>query len=393
MRPFSLFPLLFVSIPVVSQDTQEGQVIISVGSDAIPALAGYFANDEALLVREKNVSILRVPEKELPFLSHLMHEKFGRCGGFFVEDSFQTALSAMRERFVSNDEAYTIDQAERVKEAIGLVREEKIRGTIEALSAFRNRYYHSPHGVQSQEFVGKTWLELASSLPNVRLEYFEHAAYPQRSVILTIPGVKTPEEVIVIGGHGDSIAGWNPPQDVEAPGADDNASGISTITEVIRVLSALNFAPDRTIKFMSYAAEEVGLRGSNEIATQFEQSGVQVKGVIQLDMTNFTTRPKEIVIMTDFTDPRQNQFMKNLLSTYLPTFTVLEDRCGYACSDHASWHRHGFPASIPFESRMREYNPNIHTKRDTISVSNNRAEHAVPFAQLVLAYAIELLTL
>ena len=53
---------------------------------------------------------------------------------------------------------------------------------------------------------------------------------------------------------------------MDAPGADDDASGIATLTEVIRVALANGWKPKRTVKFMGYAAEEVGLRGSNAIA-------------------------------------------------------------------------------------------------------------------------------
>ena len=152
----------------------------------------------------------------------------------------------------------------------------------------------------------------------------------------------------------------------------------------------MNFAPDRTIKFMSYAAEEVGLRGSGDIAAQFKNQNQHVMGVLQFDMTNYTKREKEIVLITDYTDLGQNSYMKQLISTYLPEFKVKEERCGYACSDHASWNRHGFPVSFPFETRMDEYNQNIHTENDTLDVSQNNANHTVTYAQLALAYIIEM---
>ena len=67
-------------------------------------------------------------------------------------------------------------------------------------------------------------------------------------------------EVIVIGGHIDSISLAR--ASGTAPGADDDASGIATITEVARVLLQADYRPARTLVFMGYAAEEVGLRGS-----------------------------------------------------------------------------------------------------------------------------------
>ena len=57
------------------------------------------------------------------------------------------------------------------------------------------------------------------------------------------------EEIIVIGGHADSIAGFWGGAKAHAPGADDNASGISTITEIIRVFLESGVKPERTVQF------------------------------------------------------------------------------------------------------------------------------------------------
>ena len=40
------------------------------------------------------------------------------------------------------------------------------------------------------------------------------------------------------------------------PGADDDASGIASATEVLRVAIERDYRPERTVKFMAYAAEE-----------------------------------------------------------------------------------------------------------------------------------------
>jgi putative aminopeptidase FrvX len=68
---------------------------------------------------------------------------------------------------------------------------------------------------------------------------------------------------IWIRSNGSAVAA---PQQV-APGADDDASGIAPLLEVLRIALASGWKPKRTVKFMGYAREEVGLRGSNAIAT------------------------------------------------------------------------------------------------------------------------------
>jgi len=207
--------------------------------------------------------------------------------------------------------------------------------------------------------------------------------------VLTIAGAS--KETIIVGGHQDSISGYFSGPKVRAPGADDNASGIATITEIIRVLVDRSYQPQKTIKFMAYAAEEVGLLGSKEIAKSYKERSENVVGVMQLDMVNYKgTQNFDIVLMNDYTNAEQNKFIGSLIDTYLPGIKWAYDSCGYACSDHASWHMQGFPASVPFEAKMRDMNGRIHTANDTINVSGDNADHAAKFAKLALSFIVEL---
>ncbi|MEK6626877.1 MAG: M20/M25/M40 family metallo-hydrolase, partial [Bdellovibrionota bacterium] len=169
-----------------------------------------------------------------------------------------------------------------------------------------------------------------------------------------------------------------------------NASGIATLTEIVRVLMTSSYRPKHTIKFMAYAAEEVGLWGSKEVAQQAKRDNQNIIGVMQLDMTNYKgSSDLDIVLMSDYTNAEQNAFMGRLIDEYVKV-PWGQDRCGYACSDHASWHGQGFPASMPFEARMSEMNRRIHTPQDTIDLSGGNAQHALKFAKLGVAFAVEL---
>jgi len=61
-----------------------------------------------------------------------------------------------------------------------------------------------------------------------------------------------------------------------------------------------------------------------------------------------------------------------LVGTYLPALKLGYDKCGYGCSDHASWNAQGYPASMPFESSMARDNPTIHTAKDTLANSGGQ---------------------
>lgn len=375
----------------------EKEIFITIGTDAVPTSKS-FSNTEHVAT-DGEISVMKISPKDVELLSHEMHEKFHRCGGFVVHESEAEAkevLSAAKARKTAKNFPfvnYSITEGETVRSMTTKVSEFNIRDMIIKMSAFHNRYYKSQTGVDSQAFVKKTWENLSVGRSDVSVEYFNHTRWPQPSIIMTIEGNSKKDEIVVIGGHADSIAGFFGKERARAPGADDNASGISTITEVIRVLMDSNYKPERTIQFMAYAAEEVGLLGSKAIANKYKSEGKQVVGVVQFDMTNHKgTEDLDIVFMTDFTNDAQTKFMGSLIDTYLTDVKWGYSKCGYGCSDHASWHNAGYPASMPFESTMGDINRSIHTAKDLIEAreSHGTADHAEKFARLGVSFIVEM---
>ncbi len=347
----------------------------------------------------ETVHLVQVDESVLPALSQAIHEQRHHCAGFVAHASRAEALRALDEHeaalraqpgLAAIAPSYTIDDQALVTPMINQVQDSQILATIQTLSDFQNRYYTTTPGVQASTAIMNMWKTLAGSRSDVTVQQFTHPNWPQKSVILTIQGSTAPQEIVVMGAHMDSIAGGRMSDTTRAPGADDDGSGVATLTEVLRVMMASNYKPNRTIQLMAYAAEEVGLRGSTEIARQYKRQRKKVVGVLQLDMTNYKGSPQDIFIYTDYTNAAQNTFVANLAATYLPTLAVGYDKCGYGCSDHASWNNRGFAASFPFEAAFGDDDPYIHTANDTLANMGNQALHAAKFAKLALAYAVEL---
>ena len=361
----------------------DDQRFISIDRDSIDTAR---AIDPGLEVIETDaeVAVVAFDPARFPALTERMHERHHRCGGFVLHDSRADALAVFGEPHIEKVVEYTLDRAPVVEAVLPALERTKIVETIGELSTMPNRHYQSQAGAAASTWLRDRWRRYASHRSDVTVELFDHG-YAQRSVILTIPGRSA--EVVVLGAHLDSIVFRNGSR--IAPGADDDASGIATLSEVARVLLAKNYRPERTIHLIAYAAEEVGLRGSQDIVKTYKKRGVNVVGVLQLDMTNYQGSEKDIWLMKDFTSAAQNGFVIDLIETYVGATWGL-DACGYGCSDHASWYRAGIPASFPFESRMRQHNPSIHTTQDTLEMSGNNAAHAIKFARLATAYAIEL---
>lgn len=121
---------------------------------------------------------------------------------------------------------------------------------------------------------------------NFRNQYYETWQY---NVIATLPGVVYPDSITIMGGHHDCILRSTEPEsplDV-APGADDNASGVAVTLEVARVLKQSGFAPRTTIVFATFAAEELGLYGSQHMTNRLSDTLAQVKFMLNNDMVSF----------------------------------------------------------------------------------------------------------
>ncbi len=348
------------------------------------------------LLKTDIATIIKMSPAEIEQLSHVIHHELHRCGGFMAHETMDEALDAVNsqgeslfaEKAVFTD--YALNQGALVSPMMKQIEEAPIREMILKLSDFKTRHYKSDTGVESSHFIRATWAALAAHRSDVHVELFQHGKWPQPSVIMTIPGSEHPQEIIIVGGHADSIAGFWGGSNSRSPGADDNASGIATMTEAMRVLMLNNFQPKRTVKFMAYAAEEVGLLGSKEIANSFKANGQNVIGVMQLDMTLFKgTSDKDIVLMTDYTNVAQNEFIGILIDEYIHVPWGYS-RCGYGCSDHASWTAAGYPASMPFESNKEDSNRRIHTAQDTLQSAGGDAKHAYKFAKLATAFIVEL---
>ena len=393
---------LSADVPDEAWITVDREVLLAFetgGEAGYEALAGI----EDPLGTQNDVIAVPMTEERILELTEFVHRHYRRCGGFAWhasrEEAYEAAAQAARAEDLAQVPApvpYTIDNPSVANAMVAAVQETEIRSTIESLSAFFTRYHNCQTGADSANWIRNKWAAYAAGRADTTLQLFPHTGYTtlQPSVILTIQGTTVPSEVVVLGGHQDSIAGTNCATS-RSPGADDDASGIATITEVLRVAMQLGFRPERTVKFMAYAAEEVGLRGSAQIAQAHRDQNVNVVGVLQFDMTNYSDTPQDdIVFFNDFTTPAQNEFIKQLAASYPPSAGTMVVRptsqCGYGCSDHASWFNRGYVASFPFEARFGDHSPFIHSQNDTLAMSGGNANRSVPFARLGAAYLAEL---
>ncbi|MGZ9113785.1 MAG: M28 family peptidase [Brevundimonas sp.] len=87
-----------------------------------------------------------------------------------------------------------------------------------------------------------------------------------RNVLARIPGAEHPEETVLYGAHWDAFGRATPVGDDDIyNGAVDNATGVAGLIELARLFKA-GAAPDRSVVFAAWTAEEAGLLGAEYYA-------------------------------------------------------------------------------------------------------------------------------
>ena len=102
------------------------------------------------------------------------------------------------------------------------------------------------------------------------------------NVIATLKGTASPERFYVVTGHLDSRVTDVLDFTSDAPGADDDASGVAVVLELARLFATRQFAG--TLVFATVAGEEQGLYGSTFMAAQMAAAGADVQGMFSNDI-------------------------------------------------------------------------------------------------------------
>lgn len=255
-----------------------------------------------------------------------------------------------------------------VESLFGATSQEEVKGTIAYLEDLGTRFHGSTQGQLVSQKVANLWETSSSGLSSLKIELPSSNQSGQKSVVATIPGQTDDGQTVILGAHLDSINGavFGEP----APGADDDASGIATLREILRVIASKNLKFKRRIEFHAYGAEEVGLLGSSAIAQNYAKSGRKVVGMMQFDMNAWSQSPgQKVYLIKNDTHDSLRKGVMDLMHTYFQS-DFEEATLTAGTSDHKSWTLAGYPSVFPFEN-PQAYNKALHTNRDTTQTINN----------------------
>ena len=302
-----------------------------------------------------------------------------------------------------------------IAEAVSQVSADSIRTSIEDLVAFHTRHTLSSQ-TDPEKGIGaavsyivrrcEQWAQASEGIrpaPKVEVLRYKGGEKGGRydrvltvpEVLVTIPGTKGEREIL-LSAHLDTRVADVMDSTAFAPGANDDASGVSCLLEVVRILSAIPL--EQTVRCMFVAGEEQGLDGSRFMAGKARAEGWPVIAMINNDMignsqasgTDLVEDHKVRVFSDSRTgvdsDPRQlARYVKETARTFVPDQEVKliyrNDRYRRS-GDHTPFLQEGFTAV-----RMSEYCENYDRTHQDV-----RTEDGIAYGDVIDGVDIPYLT-
>jgi hypothetical protein len=247
------------------------------------------------------------------------------------------------------------------------VSQDRLTATIQTLQDFGTRSTDTDGNEQAQEWLTQ---ELEGQGYLVEQDRFSFRDQDAVNLVARKEGGVDPDRVWILSAHYDSTS-TSP--DSEAPGADDNASGVAALLEASRILAEV---PTRdSVWFVLTGAEEQGSKGSAHMADWLAAQGVEVQGVMAPDMIGYWPLGEgdALDILGDEDSEhliRDMAAMADAMGLANKTW-VFHDYC-YG-DDHTNFQEAGFPAISPMDCveahnvpSSGETLPHYHRTSDTL---------------------------
>jgi hypothetical protein len=187
-----------------------------------------------------------------------------------------------------------------IKKMVSEISSENMEATVKKLVSFGTRHTlsdtkSSTRGIGAAQRWVKSEFDNYAKLSNGRLtseiDYFTIKADGRRikndsqlgNVMATLKGTDaTDDRVLIISGHLDSRATDVMDSTIDAPGANDDGSGVAAMMELAKIMCKREFP--FTIIFVAVVGEEQGLYGAKHLADKAKDQNWNVIAMINNDM-------------------------------------------------------------------------------------------------------------
>lgn len=283
---------------------------------------------------------------------------------------------------------------------VGLVSKSNISKTIEDLTSFHNRHTKSKYINDVAEWITNKLKGFDhDNDDNNRVSYHEYTVdpYQLKNVIYNKQGETN--KIILFCAHYDTILQKDREDSTSrAPGADDNASGVSALLEISRIVSRLDF--EYTIRFVFFSGEEQGLWGSTYYAQNVKDKNEDLYAVVNMDMcaepgfldpTNNNTINVDVDDGTTGSDSKNNeasQILAQKMEQMGIDYTNLKvvTQWPIDSSDYMPFEARGYVCIGGYDGSA--VNSNHHYHSDTDIASNLDMDLLTCTTKMVLAFAL-----
>ena len=194
-----------------------------------------------------------------------------------------------------------------------------------------------------------------------------------RNVVMLLPGEdpKLKDEYLIMGAHFDHLGMGGPGSSSRAPdtvavhhGANDNASGVAMIIEMAGKFAGTKGSHKRSIIFVAFTGEEIGMYGSKYFT---DNPGIDLSKVdimLNFDMVGRLEKTKELQIMGVGTANGLKELAQADCDTSILKLSFSE--AGYGPSDHSAFYAKNIPVLFFMTGVPLDY----HTPSDTYDKIN-----------------------
>ena len=177
-------------------------------------------------------------------------------------------------------------------------------------------------------------------------------AFETANVVAEIKGKNYPHEIVVLGAHLDS---WD-----LGTGCQDNAVNVALVIEVARLLHSLDLQLDRTLRFVLFGGEELGLFGSRSYVERYRAELDQHVAVIIHDMGDGSLIGYSVGSRGDLLPT-----LKSVVGTLAVSDSMNLARNTIFISDNFPFMLQGVPNLFAVQN-VSSYSRNYHAESDTL---------------------------
>ncbi len=258
--------------------------------------------------------------------------------------------------FDKNSSRYSIPVLQVTRQ----VADEMLAGTGETVESLEEKIHNTNKGIN---LAGKAQVEVSV---NVLLK-----ETTTRNVVAMLPGTDEAlkDEYIVAGGHFDHLGMGGPGSGSRAVdtiavhnGADDNASGVSAVIQLAEKFASEK-ANKRSIIFVAFGAEEMGLVGSKAFTAHPPVAAEKIVAMFNFDMVGRLDDKSNALSIGGTKTAKESEQILNDLNT---GFELAFSGEGVGPSDHASFYLQNIPVFFISTGAHSDY----HTPQDDAELIN-----------------------